>query len=74
MKITNESDSKSIFSAKKRPTISIKAYLDRIIKYSKIEESTLIIILIYIDRLCENNELKLNEYNIHRYILILFKE
>jgi hypothetical protein len=60
---------KSIFYSKKPPTISIQHYLERIVKYSKMEDSTLIITLIYIDRLCDLNQLHLNNYNIHRIIL-----
>jgi hypothetical protein len=55
-----------IFDSKKPPAITIEAYLERILKYSKIEESTLIISLIYIDRLCDSMQLQLSEFNIHR--------
>ena len=57
---------KSIFNSKKAPPISLLDYLDRIIKYTKLEESTLLIALLYIDRFCELSELKLSELNVHR--------
>jgi hypothetical protein len=57
---------KSVFNSKKIPGISIQAYLERIVKYSKLEESTLIVALIYIDRLCDSNGLMLSDMNIHR--------
>ena len=38
-------------------------------KYSKPETSTVIICLIYIDKICENSSLQLSIYNIHRIIL-----
>ena len=51
------------------PTISIKDYLWRLYKYSKMNSSTIILILIYIDRLCNINKFKLTYYNIHKLIL-----
>ena len=44
-------------------------YLTRILKYVKIEYSTLIIAMIYIDRICKE-KVFLNEFNIHRVMLI----
>ncbi len=35
-------------------------------KYSKIEPSTIIISLIYIDKICENSNIQLTNLNIHR--------
>jgi hypothetical protein len=40
--------------------------MERIVKYSKLEESTLIISLVYIDRLCDFTGLLLGDMNIHR--------
>ena len=57
---------KSIFNSKKPPPIALDDYLDRIIKYTKLEESTLLIALLYIDRFCELSDLKLSEFNVHR--------
>ena len=57
------------FSSKKPPKITINKYFKRIMKYSKPEPSTLIISLIYIDKLCENANFVLNSHNIHRIIL-----
>ena len=54
------------FISKKVPQITIKNYLKRIMKYSKPEPSTVIISLIYIDKVCENSNLKLTQFNIHR--------
>ena len=60
--------SKMIFSSKTIPNISIYDYLIRIQTYSLIEKSTLILSLIYIDRLCELCKLTLTFYNIHRIV------
>ena len=53
----------------RNPSISIKDYLDRLYKYSKISDSTVILILIYIDRICNINKFKLTYYNIHKLII-----
>ena len=57
------------FTFKMRPSISLFDFLQRILKYIKIEFSTLIIAMIYIDRICKE-KVFLNEYNIHRIMLI----
>lgn len=57
---------KSVFNAKKAPPISTEDYLDRMIKYTKLEESTLLIALLYIDRFCELSDVKLSDLNVHR--------
>ena len=57
------------FTFKMKPGISLLDYLRRILKYLKIEYSTLIIAMIYIDRICKE-KVFLNEFNIHRIMLI----
>ena len=59
-----------IFSHSREPEISLFDYLSRIHKYSNINDSTLIISLIYIDRICKNKGVKLTKYNIHRILFI----
>lgn len=54
------------FTAKRTPSISISAYLERMLKYSHVEESTLITALIYIDKLCEVSDVVLTSSNVHR--------
>ena len=61
-----KSQSKQIFTSKTIPKISLGDYINRILKYTKIEDSTLIITLIYIDRFCKNKKILLTEFNIHR--------
>ena len=58
----------TLFSRQQIPKISIFDYLLRIQKYSGIEESTIIISLIYIDRICKKKGIVLSKYNIHRLI------
>jgi hypothetical protein len=64
--INLKSDEISVFNCKNPPSISIENYLERILKYSKIDESTLIISLIYLDRVCDYHNLDLTLNNIHR--------
>ena len=56
------------FLSKKPPQISLNKYLKRFMKYSKPEPSTLIISLVYIDKICENSNLQLTVFNIHRLV------
>ena len=63
-----KNQSKIAFSASSIPSITIKDYLIRIQTYSNIEKSTLILSLIYVDRLCEVADLTLTYYNIHRIL------
>ena len=50
------------------PKISLFDYLYRIQKYTGIENSTLILALIYIDRICSKKKIILTKYNIHRLL------
>ncbi len=57
------------FMQKKIPSISIKDFLFRLTKYSKICESTLVMILIYIDRMCQKYNFKITYYNIYKLMI-----
>ena len=57
------------FLSKNIPQISIKNYLERLYKHTKINCSTIILILIYIDRICNIQKFKLTYFNIHKFIL-----
>jgi hypothetical protein len=61
-----EKQKKLSFHSKNPASISVGGYLERLLKYTHIEESTLIIALIYIDRICEFNNIYLVDSNIHR--------
>lgn len=63
-----KAQSKHIFTSKFLPKICLGDYLNRILKYTKIEESTLVIALIYLDRICKKNKILLTEYNVHRLL------
>ena len=51
------------------PNITLEQYLNRIFKYTKMEISSLIISIIYIDRFIEANKYVLSYYNIYRLLL-----
>ena len=59
---------KVAFSANLVPNISIEDYLLRIQTYTNMEKSTLIISLIFIDRLCHKADVTLTYFNIHRIL------
>jgi hypothetical protein len=59
---------KMCFSEKSIPNILIYDYLKRIQEYTFIERNTLILSLIYIDRLCTLGQITLTYYNIHRIL------
>ena len=59
---------KSPFSSNTIPKISLEDYLLRIQTYSNMEKSTLIIGLIFIDKLCNTSNIVLTYYNIHRIV------
>ncbi len=69
---TNKNKSKidleknSSFNSAKPPGVSILDYLQRIIKYCEIEDSTLVIALINLDRYCDFTDMEMNNFNIHR--------
>jgi hypothetical protein len=58
------------FMLKNIPSISIKDFLLRLTKYGKICESTLIMMLIYIDRICHRYNFKITYHNIYKLMLI----
>ena len=63
----NENENKNdIFDTKGIPDISLYEYLIRIISYSNCEENTLIISLIYIDKISKIKQL--NKFNIYKIL------
>ena len=60
------------FISKKIPGITIKDYMNRLLKYSKAFNGFFIIILIYLDTICTKHTINLNYNNIHKFILAAF--
>lgn len=56
----------SPFYSKRVPNITLEAYLQRIVKYTKMEASSLILTSIYVDRFCEKNEYFLTPHTAYR--------
>ena len=67
--LKKEKINKTIFDLKRLPLISLYDYLYRIIKYTRINDNTLINALIYIDRI-HKNKFIITYYNIHKLIFI----
>ena len=51
------------------PLISIQKYLEHIYEYTHINSSTIVLMLIYIDRICNILKAKISYYNVHKLIL-----
>lgn len=66
----SENINNNLFMTKNIPSISIKDYLIRLSQYTKMNDSTIILILIYIDRFCNNNNISLSYRNIYKLILV----
>ncbi|KAM3141221.1 hypothetical protein pb186bvf_006606 [Paramecium bursaria] len=66
-----ESQLNTRFHTLKKPSITLKQYISRIQKYSYCSYECYILALIYIDRIQDmNQELVINSYCIHRFLLI----
>ncbi|CAO3632017.1 unnamed protein product [Cunninghamella echinulata] len=58
------------FHSRIPPNISLVDYLRRIIKFTSIEKSCLLIILIYIDRVCERHpQFTISSLTVHRFLI-----
>ncbi|CAG8456382.1 4919_t:CDS:2 [Ambispora gerdemannii] len=58
------------FHSRAPPIISIEDYLRRIIRYTSVERACLLIILIYIDRVCERHRtFTISSLTVHRFII-----
>ncbi|CAA16850.1 PHO85 cyclin-like protein psl1 [Schizosaccharomyces pombe] len=63
-----------IFSAKNVPSISIQAYLTRILKYCPATNDVFLSVLIYLDRIVHHFHFTvfINSFNIHRFLIAGF--
>ena len=57
-----------IFNSPDIPSISIQDYLYRVHSFSEVEDNTLILALIYIDKICDISSIILSEYNIYKIL------
>ena len=58
------------FTSYNKPSLSLVDYLIRIATYSEAEDNTIILGLIYIDRINELSSIILTPYNIHRLVFV----
>ena len=58
------------FTSYKKPSLSIKDYLYRIQNYTEAEDNTIIIALMYIDRLSDISSILLTPFNVHRILFV----
>ncbi|KAI8892575.1 cyclin-domain-containing protein, partial [Globomyces pollinis-pini] len=57
------------FHSRAVPGISVKDYLLRTVKYLQIDNSVLLLILVFIDRISKLNIVTINSLTIHRFII-----
>lgn len=58
------------FHSRTAPNISLSDYLRRIVKYTSVEKSCLLILLIYIDRVCElHPHFTVSSLTVHRFLI-----
>ncbi|KAL1922400.1 uncharacterized protein VTP21DRAFT_9939 [Calcarisporiella thermophila] len=58
------------FHSRAPPSISVYDYLRRIVKYTSIERACLLLLLVYIDRICERNKsFTISSLTVHRFLI-----
>ena len=58
------------FHSRAPPAISIHDYLARIVKYASLESACLLMLLVYIDRMCDKHpEFCISSLTVHRFII-----
>lgn len=57
------------FHALRPPSIGIRDYLERILKYASCSNECFVLALVYIDRLIQRNSFVLSSLNVHRIII-----
>ncbi|KAJ2622597.1 Pho80p cyclin, partial [Coemansia sp. RSA 1358] len=58
------------FHSRAPPNINIKDYVHRVAKYASLEPACLLILLIYVDRICERNpSFTISSLTVHRFLI-----
>ncbi|KAJ1743568.1 Pho80p cyclin [Coemansia sp. RSA 989] len=58
------------FHSRAPPNISVSEYMQRVAKYASLEPACLLIMLIYVDRICERNPtFTISSLTVHRFII-----
>ena len=63
-------DFSSLFKGKNISKVTIRNYVSRLNKYFLNEQASLVVSLIYLDRICEITQIKLAQDNFHRLFLV----
>eukprot|EP01059_Diplonema_ambulator_P037197 TRINITY_DN96_c0_g4_i3.p2 TRINITY_DN96_c0_g4~~TRINITY_DN96_c0_g4_i3.p2 ORF type:complete len:157 (+),score=51.34 TRINITY_DN96_c0_g4_i3:62-532(+) len=63
---------KTWYDGEKAPGIPLDEYLKRLVRYTGCDMDTVIIAIIYIDRICINANIIITENNVHRLLLAGF--
>jgi len=58
------------FNAQNPPEVSIADYLARIVKYTPCSAECYLLSLIFIDRIAQIQQIRINSYNVHRLLLL----
>lgn len=66
----NVREDSDIFSSSRIPKIPLKKYLERIFKMCDVENSTLVLAIIYLIRFHKKANISINLFNVHRLLLI----
>ena len=66
----NQNTLSAMFCGKRKTSITLDQYFVRLCKYINFESSTLIISMVYLDRFCSMNGIKINVENIHRLLFL----
>ena len=61
-----------IYEGERASSVPINKFISRLVKYSNTEPTSIVIALIYMDRLCEMSKIMLDLANFHRIFLISF--
>ena len=59
----------SLFEGTRTPDLGLLAYIQRIVRYVKCSGESIVVSLVYIDRLTENGSLVLSMRNAHRVLI-----
>eukprot|EP01064_Diplonema_japonicum_P008701 TRINITY_DN1610_c1_g1_i1.p1 TRINITY_DN1610_c1_g1~~TRINITY_DN1610_c1_g1_i1.p1 ORF type:complete len:163 (+),score=52.73 TRINITY_DN1610_c1_g1_i1:52-540(+) len=62
----------SLYDGEKAPGIEVREYMKRLVRYTGCDVDTIIIAIIYIDRICINAGIAITGNNVHRLLLAGF--
>lgn len=57
------------FQSSQAPDVTVRHYLQRIQKYSKCSDASLLLVIVYLDRLVAKKQLRITALNVHRLLI-----